>query len=635
MKEIPTTAIMASYATFKELYNSEKYRSPYQILSEFIKYILVSKSLYTFTATDVQSNLNSEFGFCPPIAVIRTAMKSIPEVKLIDSRYQVRNLQNDVVFQTCRQQAEEKSNSIIDALIQFAEEKNSIILDKNKLSQELIAFVMGDYDGSKYQQIISSFFLHNQTNEGIKAAMSAIHEGSILYAGLAHNISEFGSLKKQITLFLDTEILFHIAGLNGDIYKTLADDFLKLVNAANHGGKKIKLKYFSKVEKEINNFYESAEQIVSGHGILNPSSAMKSIIDGCKDVSDVSDKKVDLFCKLHNEYGIEKDDKENYYTDSDTIYNLEGLDFQEYPNADDQNGEGYMFCSHINKLRKGKQTTDLLSSKYLCVTNTRRVLEISHAITEQEKNPETGERYCDYAVNLSYITNLLWYKLNRGFGSTEFPKNLDVVIKARTILSGYITQGITTTFKDIRKKADSGELNQDRVVERIAALREKKTLPEELNVDSIEKDLDFSEEYFVQYEENQAQNRKLLLENKKTIEELSGNVKELQGKLSQEATRNDEKQHVIDILTEKINALEEPVRIKERKKRQNKARLKFMWAVSWKLLVVIAFGVVGYFICKQLNVGYGEWLGAALGAITPLGIFVGFLKKDFKKYKEG
>ena len=43
MKETYSHAILASYATFKELYNEGKYRSPYQILAEFIKYIVFNK----------------------------------------------------------------------------------------------------------------------------------------------------------------------------------------------------------------------------------------------------------------------------------------------------------------------------------------------------------------------------------------------------------------------------------------------------------------------------------------------------------------------------------------------------------------------------------------------------------------
>ena len=137
---------MATYATFKELYASKKYSSPYQILSEFIKYIIASNSLYSFTSTDIQSYLIKEFGFHPPIAVIRTALKSIPDVTRNNQTYVVSTPQRIDTFLLYRKQAEEKSDSITKALLEFAEEKNKICLNKDKLSQELIAFVL-DEDG--------------------------------------------------------------------------------------------------------------------------------------------------------------------------------------------------------------------------------------------------------------------------------------------------------------------------------------------------------------------------------------------------------------------------------------------------------------------------------------------------------
>ena len=226
MKTVYSKSLMASYATFKELYKSQKYNSPYQILSEFIRYIIVSKALYTFTSTDIQSHLNAEFGFSPPIAVIRTAMRSISEVTRDHETYRTSNLQENIAFQNYRQEAEEKSKSLTDALINYAEGKNVVNLDKVKLFQELIAFVLDEEGDPKYQQLIGSFVLTNESNAGIMAAISAIREGSILYSGLAFNISEFGSLNQHITLFLDTEILFDIAGLNGVLFRTLSEDFL-------------------------------------------------------------------------------------------------------------------------------------------------------------------------------------------------------------------------------------------------------------------------------------------------------------------------------------------------------------------------------------------------------------------------
>lgn len=171
MKAVYSNSIMASYATFKELYKSQKYNSPYQILSEFIKYIIASKSIYNFTATDIQGHLNSEFGFNPPIAVIRTALKSIPEVTKNHQTYSVSGLQGNTTFQAYRQQAEEKSKYIADALIEYAEEKRVVNLDKTRLSREFIAFVLDEDGDPLYQQVIGSFVLVNATNNEIAASI--------------------------------------------------------------------------------------------------------------------------------------------------------------------------------------------------------------------------------------------------------------------------------------------------------------------------------------------------------------------------------------------------------------------------------------------------------------------------------
>ena len=275
MKEKYSKSIMASYATFKELYKSQKYKSPYQILSEFIKYTIVSKSLYSFTATDIQCCLNEEFGFNPPIAVIKSAIKNIPEVVLDNNRYSAINVQGDKHFQTYKDEADLKNKTINNALILFVEKNHFNNLDKNKLSEELIAFVLDEEGDSQYQQVIGEFVLENENNDQITSAISTIREGSILYSGLAFNISEFGSLKQPLTLFLDTEIIFDIVGLNGVLYKTLADEFLKLVSIANKGERIITLKYFSKVEEDIEQYFSRAESIVEGHGEINFSNAMR------------------------------------------------------------------------------------------------------------------------------------------------------------------------------------------------------------------------------------------------------------------------------------------------------------------------------------------------------------------------
>ena len=65
------TSIMASFATLKSLSDVKKYQSPYQILREFINYIIVSDSLYSFSAVEMKNCLNSHFSFSIPEAVVK------------------------------------------------------------------------------------------------------------------------------------------------------------------------------------------------------------------------------------------------------------------------------------------------------------------------------------------------------------------------------------------------------------------------------------------------------------------------------------------------------------------------------------------------------------------------------------
>lgn len=623
-------SIMASYATFKELYNSKKYQSPYQILWEFIKFIIASHSLHSVTSTDIQMLLNEEFGFNLPLAVIRKAMSKKSEISRNNNTYQVIAIKENTAFLEYRQQSESNSVILTNSLLQYADNKGISNLNKNMLAQEFIAFVLDEEGSAPYQQLIGEFILDNETNSSIKGTISTIREGSILFSGLVFNISEFGSLTQPITLYLDTEILFDIVGLNGILFKTLADDFLNLVDIANRGERIISLRFFSKVKDEIDKFYAIAEKIISGYLETNFSQAMKNIVDGCQSISDVSDKKVDLF-RILNDKGIYNDNKKNYYTDFDNNYNLEGMNLPEYPVCE-ENIEGYLFCSHINKLRKGHQTSDCLSSKYLCITDTRRVLGISKAITESMKNPKTGEKFCDYAVSLSHITNLLWYKLNRGFGSNVFPYNLDVVIKARIILSSYITQNITLAYKDIKTKAANGDLTQEQVATRIVNLREKATLPEELDPKNIEETLDFSEEYFSQFEETIAQNRRLLSEQDKTIRELYDNIDDLKYQLTNAVAQDTDKQNLIDQLTNRIKAFEDQEKAKGKKKRRRKALLKLFFSIFKFISVVVILLFFCWLIVKCFNTDFATVLSIGVGVLGVLPFSVKKWRIIWKQY---
>ena len=74
--------------------------------------------------------------------------------------------------------------------------------------------------------------------------LNSVREGVILYTGLNYNIDEIGSLKRDLTLYLDMEVLFDIYGYNGEVFQRLALDLFKLARDANSKEKKGSIQIF-------------------------------------------------------------------------------------------------------------------------------------------------------------------------------------------------------------------------------------------------------------------------------------------------------------------------------------------------------------------------------------------------------
>lgn len=104
-----------------------------------------------------------------------------------------------------------------------------------------------------------------------------------------------GLWKTQLTIYLDTEHLFNLGGLNDSLYEKIFNEFYTLIQDINSSSKTnlISLKYFEETQDEIDEYFDIAESIIlQGKKQLNPSKvAMINILNGCKDISDVLRKK--------------------------------------------------------------------------------------------------------------------------------------------------------------------------------------------------------------------------------------------------------------------------------------------------------------------------------------------------------
>ena len=632
MADIYSESVLASYVTYKELYANDSYRSAYQILAEFIKYVIASEEIYSFSIPELKKKIQDVFGFQLPNAVIKSAVKKIDYIEKIQNRedYAVnrRNLKVDLKFSKYKEKAEKENNILTERIIAYAEGKRQGGINRRDLIQELIAYLLDESNGGKYQEDISAFILENSEDEELVKQLNAIREGSILYMGLNCNITEIGSITHDLTLYLDMEILFDIYGYNGEVFESLANDLISLVKEANKTSKKIKLKYFKETKSEISDFFLAATEIVKTGTYLRENVAMKAIVNGCRDSTDVSDKESDFFHELQYKYGIILDDTTNYYTEADYAANLEGSD-----STDEEQQQSLHHLSNINKLRKNQIYHEYTNVGYLFVTETWKTLELAKRIADEIKEKQEdgdGINICRLAVDMSFLTNILWYKLNRGFGANNYPHNLNSVIKAKIVLANFISQSVTATYNKYKKEYTEGTLTAEQMAGRLLGLKEKASKPEDITVENLSDNLNFDPNYLQRYEEERELQRVKLEEKEELIQQLTLSGKASQEELqeakqiakSSQARINDQDAIIAgqkaeieekDKLLKQYKMQEEE---KEKKKLRNKKIRSFVWAICWRILFVIAIGVGAYFIARIVKADAAATVGIVVTVIS-------------------
>lgn len=609
-----TARIVASFSTIKSMVDAKEYKSPYMILAEFIQYIIVEKKLYSFTSSDIKKSLMELFGFELPEAVIKSSIKKIEFIDRDNGVYKTdtSKIRIDDNFKKIKNNSENEFVEIFEQLKLYIEERNADMkIEIDLLTNEFISFLIDDNNSSntgKYMDLISEFILKSEKKSNIQKTLTAIREGSIIYIGLNYNINDVGNVSKSLTLYLATEVLFNLYGLNGEIHKQLAQDFFSQVRDINIKNNQIKLRYFLDVKKEIEDFFSTAILIIEGKRILNTEAiAMKNILNGCNTASDINIKKADFFTELKSRYGILLDEKTDYYEKSEYQYNLE--------EASDPSQEINMkLISNINKLRKGKIFENNLSAEYLIVTNSSNMIKSSKQQVDFLKTENKMDYICDFALSVDKITNILWYQLGKLFGKTEFPKNVNAALKARTLLSSHIAQNVCKLYAETSKKFFDGEISREQLHARIVAIHKKTLLPEDLDAETIEDIMDFSPENIMKYEEEVAKNKEELEQYKEKLNKI-------------------EESYIINEI-EKNRVKIELKQYKDKEKMNDEKKLFRKKCIFYILKIVFIFiiGIIIIYACsnlfdKNIITTLVDVITVSSGAYSCYHIF----KKDFKK----
>jgi hypothetical protein len=227
---------MASLAVFKRLFNSGN--DIFSIIAEFVKQEIISKGLTSFTEQEMHDMLLQENGFDVPQAVIHTAMKRISFInRNKDSAIVSSELTQDIcsTFKKQMDDATEIREQIAKKLIAFANNKRDKKLSKeeeSELCKSLYTYVIDDKAPINYSELACSFILENEKDTELQKYLNLIREGAISFIGLTYYNNSYGtvdSFDRDIYIYLETEILFHMAGYNGLTYKNLFEEFYSQV----------------------------------------------------------------------------------------------------------------------------------------------------------------------------------------------------------------------------------------------------------------------------------------------------------------------------------------------------------------------------------------------------------------------
>lgn len=523
--------LLASLAVFRSL--DKEGKSINVILSEFLMDIIKSKQLHQFTASEIGSHLEEMYDFQIPDAVIRTALKNIDFIVVSNHQYTVSDTsklkeynldeQQDIMF-------DEYDNILKNLFIYIKDKQQSTLSseDEKNIEKAFVNFILDNATDNGYSDFISAFIIDNKNDSSFMNTMDLIKEGVILYTGLKFNPSMNlnSPWQSNLTIYLNTEIIFHLAGYNGELYKELFDDFYSLVKDVNRTKKYIRLKYFTETKEEIESFFYAAEKIIKGDNSLSAASAaMRMLVNGSKDAIDILTKKAQLF-KLLETSGIQEEESENIYTKENYKYNLpEQLIIDKYIAEFDEKYNLEYIQDIVKKLnffsikRAEREKNNFENIGYILLTENSKINMI--AWDDDIKN--RGD--VPLATNLQFITNKLWFKLNKGFGKGDYPTSFKVITKAQTLLASHLSDTLRKEYKELQKRVDSKEMTEEVALTVLYELKNRSKMPEDLydsDMTSVlttisEKKLD---DYALQYENTIKKAKEKEKKNKELEQEL-------------------------------------------------------------------------------------------------------------------
>ena len=647
--------LLASYSVTRILYDSEK--GVYDILQKYIIYVILENNKYCFSLTWITDELNNLGSFDLKEAVVKTCLKQL-NIHHNGTSYTCNpgQLKFESNWKNILENAEKDNDYLTNSLISYLVNEKGI--DESRYKKEQCTRALCDYllDGCVYKndsltKYISEYVIDNK-DERVNEIISRLKEGTIIHEGIRYsdNVTElYSSWKGNLTLYLDTEILFGICGYNSGMLQNYCSDFIDYVQEINRNAKKgnqILLRYFEDTYKEISSFFETAVRIVKKLDIQDPTKeAMQQITDGCESTSDVEKKRTLFFDKL-SKLKIEKDERDYYdfKNDNNLIYNIEQDEIEEKYSEEwsiekDDIHRSLVLINNINKIRQDNNCVTFEKCKAIFVTATNRTKRLAYI-------PEIYvEKSIPFVTYLDFIINRFWLRLHKGFGEGKKLRTLDMVVRARTLLSGIISDKVFCEYQKLRDLYDNGEMTKEQFIFANNDLKDKLKKPEEISTSDYDENIELIEKWDLQevqekyeYEKTKLKSaEKELSDLQLKVEEIKINSvkerddlnKEFQARIHDKEQEINLKNQELENKERRIRELEESERKRTDDENKKKERKKKIFAI----ILIVFF--VGCFVCSTVFYVVGAYLkwenssviGTVFASISVIGVVVGAIKK--------
>lgn len=490
-----TQKCMASLAVFRNLFENKK--DIYSVISEFANQIIIKNNIRsTCHLSDITKRLIEDYGFEVPDSVVKNAIKRLPYAQVAKGSVAIDNSRlPQLDTSLANYDKVKKQNDVIyEKLIKYVETETERTLSNEErkiLLSEFCGYIVNETTSGTYVKYIYCFILSNKTDSEFMNQISEIREGVIAFVGLTYqtNDNSIDILDEHLSIYLDTEILFHMAGYNGDLCKRMFDEFYELVEKVNthsKGGSNkkriIDLKYFPETINEVENYFESAIGILKNNKVIRSNQqAMDNIVTGCSYAYQVKEKQSEFYQMLKQK-GISRCDHDEIYDNSDYKLVIEHAKYVDNAEGDTNKVLDSIKLLQIIRNQRGNRIQKYFRSiRHILLTGKTLTSAIAYDISV------TDEKNVPLATTLSFLTNRFWFSLNKGLGKNTLV-SFDIIAKTRMALSSLINEKVGTMYDQIESEVKSGIMTAESAKSKLAMLRKECVNADDINSENFSDD---------------------------------------------------------------------------------------------------------------------------------------------------